>query len=235
VIALNERQFKATLLGAFILLSWAVLWAWSQTHHGQHSHQPVASILPVLFFAAGWTLMTVAMMLPTTFPLLGLFHAMIADRRHSASLIGLCITGYLIAWVSFGILAYFGMLWLQPLASASNFQAALLAIAGVYQFTPLKHYCLRKCRSPMSFILGHWHGKNEAIEAFWLGAHHGLFCIGCCWSLMLLMFAVSSIHFLWMLALGTVMAIEKNVSWGGRMSTPIGVLLLIAAVVVKTS
>jgi len=62
VIALNERQFKATLLGAFILLSWAVLWAWSQTHYGQHSHQPVASILPVLYFAAGWTLMTVAMM-----------------------------------------------------------------------------------------------------------------------------------------------------------------------------
>ena len=88
MIALNERQFKATLLSTVIVSSWAILWAWSQTHYGQHSHQPVASILPVLFFAAGWTLMTVAMMLPTTFPLLGLFHAMIADRKYAASLVG---------------------------------------------------------------------------------------------------------------------------------------------------
>jgi len=228
--ALSERQFRTKLLGAFIVLSWATLWMWSQTPYGQHFHHAAAGAVPVLFFAAGWTLMTIAMMLPTTFPLLGIFQGMIRDRKHSAWLLGLCIAGYLVVWTAFGVLALFGVSKLYPLVSGVNFQVALLAVAGVYQFTPLKHYCLKKCRSPISFILGHWHGKNDATESFWLGAHHGLFCIGCCWSLMLLMFAAVSVHFLWMLGLGTIMAIEKNVSWGNRLSTPIGILLILAAI-----
>ena len=227
--ALSERQFRNTLLGAFIVLSWATLWLWSQTPYGQHFHHAVSGAFPVLFFAAGWTLMTVAMMLPTTFPLLGLFHAMIRDRSNRVWLISLCIAGYLLTWVVFGVAAYFGVQQLSPILSGSNFQTALLLAAGIYQFTPLKHYCLKKCRSPLTFIMGHWHGKNETTESFWLGAHHGLFCIGCCWSLMLLMFAAVTVHFLWMLALGTVMAIEKNVSWGNRISAPLGVLLILAA------
>ncbi len=102
----------------------------------------------------------------------------------------------------------------------------MLILAGVYQFTPLKYYCLDKCRSPMSFILGHWHGYAEAQQAFALGAHHGLFCVGCCWSLMLLMFAVGVGSLGWMLVLSVVMAIEKNMPWGRRLSVPLGVALL---------
>ena len=124
---IHDQRFFTILVSALIALAWLVLWVWGQSPYGRflsHEHLGEVSLddsTLILIFVVGWSLMTVAMMLPTTFPLLGLFHAMIADRRHSASLIGLCITGYLIAWVSFGILAYFGMLWLQPLASASNF------------------------------------------------------------------------------------------------------------------
>jgi predicted metal-binding membrane protein len=74
--------------------------------------------------------------------------------------------------------------------------------AGLYQFTPLKYRCLDKCRSPLSFIIGHWRGSQEKTQAFRLGAHHGLFCVGCCWSLMLLMFAVRAGNLGWMLVLG---------------------------------
>jgi predicted metal-binding membrane protein len=104
--------------------------------------------------------------------------------------------------------------------------AGILVLAGVYQFTPLKYHCLDKCRSPLSFIMGHWTGKSERTQALRLGLHHGIFCIGCCWSLMLLMFAVGSGSIGWMLILGALMAVEKNVSWGRRLSRPLGVLLL---------
>jgi predicted metal-binding membrane protein len=184
-------------------------------------------------FAAGWALMTVAMMLPTSLPLIGLFHKLVSGRSSRWLLIGLCITGYLVIWVVFGFLAHFGVYQLQRWLDGTNFKAALLVVGGVYQFTPLKYHCLQKCRSPLSFITEHWHGRNESAESFWLGVHHGLFCIGCCWSLMLLMFLAVTVHIAWMLALGTIMAIEKNVAWGKWISQPLGVALILAGVVLR--
>jgi predicted metal-binding membrane protein len=103
----------------------------------------------------------------------------------------------------------------------------------VYQFTSLKYRCLDKCRSPVSFVLGHWRGRHERRQALWLGMHHGVFCLGCCWSLMLLMFAVGLGNLAWMFALAVVMAVEKNAPWGRRLTAPLGaVLLLVAAVLV---
>jgi predicted metal-binding membrane protein len=72
----------------------------------------------------------------------------------------------------------------------------------------------------------HWHGVRHGLNAFLLGAHHGLFCVGCCWALMLLMFAFGAGSLGWMLLLAAVMAVEKNVSWGRRISRPLGVALL---------
>ena len=99
-------------------------------------------------------------------------------------------------------------------------------LAGLYQFTALKHKCLEKCRSPLSFIMENWRGGRQEQEAFHLGVRHGVFCIGCCWSLMLLMFVVGVGSLAWMLALAALMAVEKNVPWGRRLSTPLGVLLV---------
>src|SRR5438445_13716746 len=82
------------------------------------------------------------------------------------------------------------------------------------------------------FITQHWHGDRESTSAFKLGLHHGLFCIGCCWSLMLLMFAIGTGSVAWMLGLGAVMAIEKNVGWGRRITIPLGVALIAGAGVV---
>ena len=84
----------------------------------------------------------------------------------------------------------------------------------------------------MSFITEHWHGQHETREAFTLGVHHGLFCVGCCWSLMLLMFAVGAGSLGWMLVLGAVMAAEKNLPWGEQMSKPLGLALLIGGVAI---
>jgi predicted metal-binding membrane protein len=104
--------------------------------------------------------------------------------------------------------------------------AGIFVLAGLYQFSSLKYACLDQCRSPLSFITEHWRGRRESAHAFHLGVRHGLFCVGCCWSLMLLMFAVGVGNLGWMLALGAFMAIEKNLPWGRRLSAPLGVLLL---------
>ena len=96
----------------------------------------------------------------------------------------------------------------------------------------LKYHCLDKCRSPFSFIAGHWSGGDEAVQAVRLGADHGLFCVGCCCSLMLLMFGVGAGNIGWMLVLGSVMALEKNMPWGRRLSKPLGVTLIVCGAIV---
>jgi predicted metal-binding membrane protein len=197
----------------------------------------------LLVFVAAWTLMTVAMMLPTSLPLILLFQRLIRQRSDRLQLLGLLIGGYIGIWVVFGALAHFADLfvhlavdrfpWLE--ANAWLISAMTLGLAGLYQFTPLKYKCLEQCRSPLTFITRHWRGRHERAQSFGLGVHHGLFCVGCCWALMLLMFAVGAGNIAWMLMLGTVMAVEKNLPWGRRLSAPLGITLLAAGVVVAVT
>jgi predicted metal-binding membrane protein len=227
-----------------------MLWAWGQSPYGRFlSHEEIEEVEIGLnggavalggAFVAGWTLMTFAMMLPTSLPLVQLFRRMTQRRLDSGRLVALLVAGYVAVWALFGAAAHLGdrglhevveqSAWLE--SNAWLLGAGTLLLAGVYQFTPLKYHCLDKCRSPLSFITEHWHGSGERSQAFRLGVHHGIFCVGCCWSLMLLMFAVGVGNLGWMLALGTLMAVEKNMPWGRRLSAPLGVGLIGAAAVV---
>jgi predicted metal-binding membrane protein len=110
--------------------------------------------------------------------------------------------------------------------------ATVLAIAGVYQFSALKYRCLDACRAPLSFAVEHWRGARDKWQALLLGIRHGVFCVGCCWCLMLLMFVVGTGSVGWMLALGTVMAAEKNLPAGRRFAAPLGAVLLLFALLV---
>jgi len=101
-----------------------------------------------------------------------------------------------------------------------------IGVAGAFQFSRLKYRCLDKCRTPLSFVIEHWRGRAQTWQAFLLGAHHGLYCVGCCWALMLLMFVVGAGSLGWMLLLAAAMAVEKNMPWGRRLSAPLGVALL---------
>ncbi len=182
-------------------------------------------------------------MLPTTFPLLELFHRMTRQRDDRVRLLALVVAGYLGAWLAFGVaahafdLALHGALersrWLQ--SNAWVFGAGPLLVAGAFQFTTLKYRCLDKCRAPLSFVVQHWRGGNAGMQALRVGAHHGAFCVGCCWALMLLMFAVGTGNVGWMLALGAVMAVEKNAPWGRRLSAPLGAALLLWGAAVALS
>lgn len=184
----------------------------------------------IALFVAGWTLMSVAMMLPSSLPLVTVFHTI---TRGGRELVGLLIAGYLAIWALFGVVAFLADAGLHALVDASPrlnertdlIFPGLLLTAGLFQFSPLKYSCLRQCRSPVGFVIQHWHGGARALQAFAVGVRHGVFCVGCCWALMLLMFGVSGINLGWMLALGAVMFIEKAVEWGRWVTAPVGGLL----------
>jgi len=259
-LAPRRRAIFLALMAALIGAAWAALWAWNASPYGRYLDHgrwinagalaslsslcravPGGEILvPAIIYAAAWILMTAAMMLPTTLPILELFRRITAERPDSMRLIALVITGYLAAWFAFGVLAHLADTALHAagertrwlLADGWIVGAAVLAGAGWFQFSALKYRCLEKCRTPLGFIVARWRGLAPGRESLRLGFDHGLFCVGCCWALMLLMFVVGTGSLGWMLALAGAMAAEKNLPGGRRISAPLGVGLLVASAVV---
>jgi predicted metal-binding membrane protein len=242
------------VMGGLVALAWLTLWAWSRSPYGRYLEHgdwlggspfadicralPAGTVLvPAFAHAAGWVLMIAAMMLPTILPLLEQFRRLIASRHDRGPLLLLLVGGYLAVWALFGLVAHaldravLAVFAQVPWLTFNGWivGAGVIAGAGAYQFSALKYRCLEKCRTPFSFVSQHWRGRTPRCDAFMLGAHHGAFCVGCCWALMLLMFVVGTGSIGWMLALGAVMAVEKNMSWGKQLSTPLGALLLVWA------
>jgi predicted metal-binding membrane protein len=242
-----------------IAFSWITLLAWEASPYGRYLNHgdwtalglagnicralPAGGLMvPGLLYVGGWALMSTAMMLPTALPLIRLFDRMITTNQHHAALHTLLIAGYLLVWGGFGLIAHAmdaglhavlaHLAWLAAHAWIPG--AAVLAIAGGFQFSRLKYRCLDVCRSPFAFLNAHWRGPHAYREAFQLGFAHGLYCVGCCWAMMLLMFVVGTGSVGWMLMLGLVMAIEKNHSWGRHLAKPLGVILLADAALVIT-
>ena len=222
-------------LVALIGSAWATLgWLGASPYAPYFSHSGAEALGPlgvrVALFVAGWTVMSVAMMLPTSLPLVTVFRTI---TRGTGALIALLAAGYLAIWALFGLAAYLADAALHELAEASPWFGArtylipgsLLLAAGLFQFSPLKYACLQQCRSPVGFVIQHWRGGSRALGAFTLGVRHGLYCVGCCWVLMLLMFAVGATQLGWMLTLGAVMFVEKAVAWGRWITAPVGGLL----------
>jgi predicted metal-binding membrane protein len=243
---LERPSVLLVTLAGLVALAWLALWLWHASAYGRYLHhvelagidlggEPAAATKQAAVYIAGWVLMTVAMMLPTTFPLLEIFHRMTRQRHDRTRLLALAVAGYLGAWLLFGVAAHGLDLALHEAVDGSGWLrghapllgAAPLLLAGAFQFTELKYRCLDKCRAPLSFVVQHWRGGDARAQALLLGAHHGAYCVGCCGALMLLMFAVGTGNPGWMLALGALMAIEKNAPWGRRISAPLGVALLL--------
>jgi predicted metal-binding membrane protein len=245
------RRDRAILGGSLIgiaVVAWLALWAWhgsSAGHYLGHGHAGDGG--PVAFesalFTAGWTLMIVAMMLPSSVPLVVTFGMLVGRRRRPSLLVALLLVGYLLVWGAFGLGAWLAdrvvhaavhaLPWLA--AHPQAIIATTLLAAGLWQFSPLRDRCLDECRSPLGFVLNRWRGTAERREALAMGIAHGAFCVGCCWSLMLVMFGVGLGNFGAMLALGSLTAIEKNFAWGRRLTRPLGVALVLAAVVAVSS
>jgi predicted metal-binding membrane protein len=244
-VRFSEQPAFVWSLGSLIALAWLALWLWDRSPYGRYLDHgqlgdlgadgtPFSIVFPVTLYLIGWTLMTVAMMLPTVLPLLAIFRRLTSDRPERAQLLALVICGYIGVWTAFGAMAHIAdwllhqvverVAWLDSHAWVIG--ATTLLLAGAFQFSALKYRCLDKCRAPLSFVMGHWRGRHDFWHAFRLGINHGKFCVGCCWALMLLMFGVGVGNIGWMLALAAIMAIEKNLPWGRKISAPLGVALL---------
>jgi predicted metal-binding membrane protein len=247
----RARNWFMPIMAGLIGMAWATLLLWERSPYGRYLDHGrwtdigfAASIcralpggdlvLPGSLYAGGWLLMSAAMMLPTALPLLQRFDRLTVGRGDRVGLMALLIGGYLLVWLGFGVAAHLldtalhatVRQWLWLSLNAWILGAAVLTIAGLFQFSRLKYHCLDKCRTPLSFIIQHWHGVSPRHDAFSLGIHHGVFCVGCCWAIMLLMFVVGTGNVGLMLALGALMAIEKNALWGRWLSRPLGLALL---------
>lgn len=165
-----------------------------------------------------WATMMAAMMLPSTLPTL----RVVADANRRAMAEGaaatpptLFVLGYLLSWTSFSALATMvqgalvSLALLTPALSASDSRlgGAMLIAAGAYQLTPWKARCLARCQNPLSLLLLRWREGGRGALA--MGVRHGLFCLGCCWALMLVLFVVGVMNLTWVVALAVVVLIEK--------------------------
>jgi len=177
-------------------------------------------------------------MLPSSIPLVMTFGALVGRRRQPGRLVALLLVGYLVVWGGFGLAAWGLDRGIHAVVDAVPWLtehpqviiALTLLTAGLWQFSPLRDRCLDACRSPLGFVLNRWRGTSERREALLMGIAHGAFCVGCCWSLMLVMFGVGLGSVSAMLVLGGLTAVEKNLPSGRRMTRPLGVALVLAAV-----
>ncbi len=238
------RRDRTILGGSLVALAgaaWLALWLWEGSPYGrylQHDVEADSVALEAGLFAAGWLLMIVAMMLPSSIPLVMTFGALVRRRQRPGLLVALLLAGYLLVWGGFGLAAWIADRGIHAAVDALPWLAehpqviiaTTLLAAGLWQFSPLRDRCLDACRSPLGFVMNRWRGVSERREAVAMGIAHGAFCVGCCWSLMLVMFGVGLASLAAMLVLGGLTAIEKNMPWGRRLSRPLGVVLILAAV-----
>ena len=186
----------------------------------------------LLLFLLAWQAMVAAMMLPSSLPLIRLFDATSRSQERVRRVRAAFLGGYAAVWTGFGALAFLGDDVVHHTVDATPWLAdrswliggSVLLGAGLFQFTDLKDKCLSKCRHPAPYLLSHY--RRGSTAAFRLGGGHGLFCLGCCWAMMLVMFAAGVAVLWWMAALTAVMVYEKTGRYGRALTPVVGVALL---------
>jgi predicted metal-binding membrane protein len=183
-----------------------------------------------------WGVMMVAMMLPAMTPIVGLVQTMARNKREQGlpfTPSWIFVAGYVVLWTLTGSVGYAADIAIQSLpetfptlrANGALIGGLTLIGAGAYQLTPFKYRCLSQCRSPLSFLISSW--RDGAGGAFRMGVHHGLYCLGCCWSLMVVLFVVGTMNLLWMGVLSMVIFVEKIVPQGVTLGKVTGLALIL--------
>ncbi len=179
------------------------------------------------WFVGIWVTMTAAMMLPSAVPMVLLFDRVSAERaRRGRSFVPTWVfaASYLAVWTIYGLAAYALYRGIRALdlgflawdRDGPYVAGGLVALAGLYELTPLKTMCLRHCRSPMHFVLGGW--REGVTGALRMGAEHGAYCVGCCWGLMLVLFALGVMSLFWMAVVATLIFAQKVLPYGDQLA-----------------
>ena len=228
------------VLLAVALATWAVaLWRMRGMDMG-----PGTDLGTLAAFTGLWVTMTAAMMLPSTLPMAVAVRAAAEGRRGRpapAVVLALFTAGYLLAWTAYGLLLYGAWRLLaghHPDAVGWDrggpvLAGAAVALAGVYQLTPLKRVCLRHCRTPLAFVMHRW--RPGPAGAVLMGLEHGAWCLGCCIGLMLALLAVGVMSLSWMAIVAAAIFAEKVLPFGERLTTPIAVGLLALGVLIAVA
>ena len=221
---------------ALTVISWAFL-AWIAVDMGHPFAQltmPASSSWTasnVLAIWSMWAVMMAAMMLPSALPMILTF-VIIGQRSGDMARGRSFVAAYLTVWFVFGAgatgaqwaLQVMGWVDAMIVSTSPLLTGALLLIGGVYQFSRLKRMCLSHCRTPLAVLLGQW--RPGVYGAFVMGARHGLFCVGCCWALMALLFVGGVMNLAWVAALSIAVALEKLLPGGDRLAAALGVVLI---------
>ena len=189
----------------------------------------------ILFNLIMWAVMMIAMMTPSATPMILAFAGLNRRRNPNENIGGMSVSflaGYLIVWFSFSAIATLiqwgfysvGLLSPELISVTSPIGAIILILAGIYQFSPLKYACLSNCRTPVSFLATEW--RDGASGASIMGVRHGLYCLGCCWTLMLLLFVTGVMNLLWVALIAGYVHIEKSVPAGQWVSRAFGLVMI---------
>jgi predicted metal-binding membrane protein len=231
-VASPDPTTRLLLGGSLVILS-GLAWAWTVAM----AAMPECHVLGLGPFVVMWTVMMAAMMFPSVIPVVLAFAGFARGRTAlpvAAAI--LFVLGYLVVWGALGVPAHALLVAVaglrDTLPSAPKLLpvlgGVLLIACGLYQLTPLKDACLRHCRIPHLFLGHHW--RDGLGGAFLLGAHHGLYCAGCCASLMVVLMVVGLMNMVWMVGLSVVIYLEKIVPWGAMVVRAAGVALCAAGV-----
>lgn len=237
----RERLLVICALLAVILASWIYLLTGAGTMQemgGMLMPMSAAQWTPghALLMLVMWIVMMAAMMLPSAAPMILLYATIARKRRAGGATIaapGVFALGYIAVWSLFSVLAValqFGLekaSLLSPMMETTStvLAGAVLIAAGVYQWLPLKQACLRHCRSPFDFVLRRW--RESTSGAFMMGMEHGVYCVGCCWALMLLLFVGGIMNLAWISGLALFVLLEKLTPAGRWLARIAGVLLIV--------
>lgn len=243
ILVRRDRLVVVTGLAGIVGLSWVYLLHLSAAMEAMPAMamvglRPWSSIDFILTFAM-WAVMMVAMMTPSAAPMILLYSAIVRKRREpgrATAASGVFAAGYLVVWTGFSALATTLQWGLEQAALLSPMMVstspylggALLIAAGVYQMTPLKQVCLKYCRSPVHFLSSHW--RKGAGGAFKMGLDHGLFCLGCCWAIMGLLFVGGVMNLLMVAAIAGFILLEKVMPRGVLVGRAAGGLLVLAGI-----
>jgi predicted metal-binding membrane protein len=229
----RQRYVILGLLLAVAAGAWGIL-IWQSVADGQ-SMGPGMNMQAPLFLVI-WVDMMVAMMFPTAAPMILTFHRVQVDKRQRGqSFVStwVFVVAYLFVWTLFGAVAFAAASGIQAVLKlsmlsmevTSRLGGLVLICAGIYQLTPLKTVCLTKCQTPLNFILTSW--RDGVRGAFWMGAKHGAYCLGCCWLLFVILFPIGIMNVAAMAVIAVLIFAEKSLPFGRRIGQ-IAALALIA-------
>ncbi len=246
----RDRAIVGAALLAIALVAWLYLVHLSATMPGMDMADMPGMAMPrahawdpldvgLLFIM--WAVMMIAMMVPAAAPMVLTF-AMVQRQRQEQDRATVptvvFLLGYALVWTAYAAVAALAqwrlheadLLSATMASTSTRLGGALLLVAGVFQWTPLKQACLAKCRSPLSFVMTEW--REGRAGAFVMGVRHGAYCVACCWALMALLFVAGVMNLLWIAGLAILVLVERVLPGGPAVSRIVGVLFLLTGVVV---